>query len=179
MKLYVARHTQTNYNVDRLCNTDASVDVHLTKLGIEQAKQLSERLADIKFDVIYISELPRTKETASYLTQYKKTPVVVDGRLNDNNSGFEGQSLDTYLSKLDDSNDRWNVKFNDGESLYEARQRLESFLKELLTKDYDSVLIVTHAYIIKCISGSINDLDSELVKAFEVTQGDYKVYELS
>ncbi len=38
MNLYLARHGRTNYNDLGLCNADPTVDVHLTALGIEQAK---------------------------------------------------------------------------------------------------------------------------------------------
>ncbi len=34
VKIYLARHAQTNYNVLDLANSDPSVDVHLTSKGI-------------------------------------------------------------------------------------------------------------------------------------------------
>src|SRR6185369_14402091 len=42
MKVYIARHGQTNYNEARRCNADPSVDVFLTETGIRQAKELAE-----------------------------------------------------------------------------------------------------------------------------------------
>ena len=43
MKLYFARHGQTNYDDLGICNADPSVDVYVTPVGEEQAKALSER----------------------------------------------------------------------------------------------------------------------------------------
>jgi len=178
MQLYVARHAQTNYNVEKLCNADPTVDVHLTDVGIAQAKQLAERLGDVVFSKIYISELPRTRETASYLKQYATTPVVVDARLNDNSTGFESQPIEDYLAALAASNDKWHVRLGDGESLADARQRAEAFLEDLKNEPLDTALVVTHGFIVESINGILNDMDFELAATFQITQGDYLVYDL-
>jgi broad specificity phosphatase PhoE len=38
MKVYVARHAETNYNILGILNDDPDVDVYLTPKGIEQTK---------------------------------------------------------------------------------------------------------------------------------------------
>jgi probable phosphoglycerate mutase len=69
MKVYFVRHGQTNYNVLDFCNDDITKDVHLTDLGNQQAKIVAEKLKGIKLDLVFISELPRTRETASIITR--------------------------------------------------------------------------------------------------------------
>ncbi len=67
MKLFVVRHGQTNYNLQHLCNDDPTIDVHLTKEGKKQAEIIANKLKYIQFDTIFISEIPRTRETANLI----------------------------------------------------------------------------------------------------------------
>lgn len=178
MRIYIARHTQTSYNVETRLNSDPSVDVRLTELGIRQAQDLAEKLAEKHFDVIYISELPRTRETAEYINEYHHVPLVVDARLNDNASGFEGRQTHEYLAAFHGSENGWHAKFNDGESLADARNRAKEFLDELKTKPYKAVLIVTHGYIIESIYGELHNLDHDDASLFKLSQGDFAVFDI-
>ena len=49
MKVYVARHAETNYNILGLCNDSPLVDVYLTLKGIKQGKELAESLKEVDF----------------------------------------------------------------------------------------------------------------------------------
>jgi broad specificity phosphatase PhoE len=178
MRIYVARHTQTNYNVETRLNSDPSVDVQLTELGIMQAQGLAQKLAQEKFEVIYISELPRTKQTAEYVNKYRHSPTIVDKRLNDNATGFEGRLTHEYLSAFHSSKDGWHTKFHDGESLADARNRAESFLNELKTKPYEAVLVITHNYIVESIYGILYGLDYEEASAYGLPQGEFAVFDV-
>jgi probable phosphoglycerate mutase len=178
MTLYVARHAETNYNVLDLCNSDPAVDVHLTSLGMQQAAQLSDRLAAVTLDVIYISDLPRTRETASYLRQYDEVPVIVDGRLNDNISGFESKPVHEYLEAFTSSSDVWNVSFNDGETLQQSKQRVDNFMTDLRTKPYAAVCVVTHGFVIACIAELLTGVTIDLAHTFTVPQGEYQIFEI-
>lgn len=178
MKMYVARHAQTNYNVASLCNADPTVDVHLTEVGIEQAKQLAKKLAGVEFDAIYISELPRTRETASYLEQYRTAPVIVDARLNDVQSGFEGRPIVEYVTAFNNAPNSWHATFNDGESIANVKQRLQDFVEHLQSKPHKSVLTITHGTPIECLHGALNGLSFEEAATFQIGQGDYYLYEL-
>lgn len=178
MRLYLARHTETNFNLLKLCNADPSVDVHLSDDGIKQAKHLRHALVDADFEIIYISELPRTKETADYINKNHHKPVVVDKRLNDNKTGFESQPVQEWLNALDKTDDRWKASFNDGESLQSAYARVQEFISELKYQPYKSVLVITHGFITQAIYGIINDLPVEQIYDYQLTQGEYDLLEV-
>jgi broad specificity phosphatase PhoE len=178
MKLYIARHTQTNYNIQKLANSDPSVDVHLTDEGIEQAKNLGELLRNVTFDTIFISELPRTRQTAEYINVYHHNEYIVDGRINDNKTGFEGQSVKEWLKALDASDNRWDASFNGGESLNEAASRAHNFIEFLKTQPYESVLVVTHGSITQAIFGYIENKSLEEASEFNLLQGTYAEFEI-
>lgn len=147
-------------------------------MGIQQAQELARRLSGEKFDAIYISELPRTRQTAEFINAHHNLPLITDKRLNDNRSGFEGRPAHEYLAAFNSSEDRWHTKFNDGESLADARGRAVNFLKELRTKPYATVLIVTHGYIVESIYGILHNLGHEEAAAYQLPQGEFAIFDL-
>lgn len=173
MKILLARHAQTNYNVLKLANADPAVDVHLSEEGIRQAETLARLLENTSYDVVYISELPRTRETADIINRYQGKELIVDKRINENRHGFEGEAVEVFVDALNNAKDPWNAKFNDGESLNEAANRVFSFVEELKTKPYESVLIVTHGYITKVLFSYFEAKTSEEAIEFDLPQGTY------
>lgn len=168
MKLYVARHGQTNYNDLGLCNSDPTTDVHLTEVGTKQAENLANKLKDVKIDQIFVSELKRTKQTADIVNQFHDVPVNIDARLNDNRSGYEDKHFSEYYAALDSSNNKWSVRLNDGESLEDVKERVRSFLDELKAKSYSSVLVVTSMVIVQAIYGILGNRSNQEAWDFEV-----------
>jgi probable phosphoglycerate mutase len=178
VKLFLARHAQTNYNVLKLANADPSVDVHLSDEGIEQAKNLRDLLKDTDYDVVYISELPRTRQTAEIVNEIHNKELIVDSRLNDNKTGFESQPVADFLNAVNSANDPWNAKFGDGESMNEAAERARNFIDELKTKSYVSVLVVTHGFITQAIFGYLENKTLDEASEFNLVQGTYVEFEL-
>ena len=70
MKLYIARHGQTNYNEQGLCNSDPAVDVYITENGVKQAENLAEKLKNVQIGQMFVSELKRTKQTAEIVNKH-------------------------------------------------------------------------------------------------------------
>ena len=159
MKITVVRHGQTNYNVAGLHNSDPSVDVHLTPKGIDEAKQISLKLKDEPFDAIFISELPRTRQTAEYINTYHKLPLFVDVRLNDINTGFEGQAVEYYHKKRDASPDIYTFRYKNAESSEDVYKRVDAFIKDLRKQNYSNVLIVTSKHNFRHFRNIIDGLD--------------------
>ena len=159
MKIYFVRHGQTNYNVLDLCNDDPSKDVHLTELGKMQAEIIREKIKDIKLDGVFISELPRTKETALIITKDHQIKFKVDSRINDRKTGFDNKPVSDFFAAM--KPDIFNLKFNNGESFQEEKKRVFSFLEELKNYDLANVLVVTHSEILQIINGYFNNLSDQ------------------
>lgn len=174
MQLYLARHTETNYNVLGLSNSDPNVDVHLTALGIEQAKILAISLKNERLDTVYTSKLSRTIETTRYITKGRGLEVISDPRLNDLNMGFEGKPVDEYHIKLLRTPDMWAAKFDGGESLNDLDYRVAGFLSDLskLT-DKKNVLVVSHYTVLQLMIGRLKRLDKNKALKIEIIQGQY------
>ena len=178
MKIYLARHGQTNYNDLKLCNADPTVDVHLTDLGLNQSKNLAEQLKDIPIEIIYISELRRTKQTAEIVNKYHQIEINVDPRLNDNRTGFEGKLIQDYLDALNHTANAWTVRLNGGESLEDVVKRAQSFLDYLKKTEYKTVLIVSSQVIIQYIDGIVKQVPNVVAYSLDIEKGSYIKLEL-
>lgn len=178
MKLYLARHTQTNYNARALCNTDPSVDVHLTRTGIVQAEVLADELKNVHIQHIFVSEFKRTLQTAEIINKFHDLKIKVDPRLNDIRSQFEGRPFREYVKALDTATDRWTARFDGGESIEDIKKRAADFISYLQAKDYDSTLVVTSEWIIRAMIMTLEDISYEEAWALEMTQGGYMKLEV-
>lgn len=159
MKIYIARHGETNYNALGLHNADPKVDVYLTEKGIQEAKDLAQKLGDEAFDAIYVSELPRTLQTAEYVNQERNLPIYVDARLNDIDAGFEGKSVADYHMLRDASVDPFTFKMPNAESPEDVYNRVKSFLEYLKHQNYKQVLIVTSKHNFRHFRNIIDGID--------------------
>ena len=171
MKLYVVRHGQTNYNDLELCNSDPTVDVHLTSLGTQQIQQLAQKLKNANIDHIITSELPRTKQTAAIINEYHNVPITIDARLNDNRTGFESKPYQQYHAALARAENKWTARFNGGESFEDIKKRVGNFLEELKNQDYDCVLIATSKIITQVMYGLTHGLSNQQTWDFKVEPG--------
>jgi len=80
--VYVFRHTQTYDNIRRIFS--GRRNSRLTPTGIQQAKELAEKLKDKKIDLMIISPLLRCQQTAKEVLRYhhgvpmEKEPLLLE-----------------------------------------------------------------------------------------------------
>ena len=89
MKLYVARHGQTEYNaLNKVCGV---TDLPLTETGLKQAENLAQQIKDKNIGVIIASPLIRAQQTAAAVSTVIGVDVITDSRITEQNYGiFEG-----------------------------------------------------------------------------------------
>ena len=128
MKLYVARHGQTDWNVEnKVCG---STNRPLTEQGKEQAKALAEKMKDKDIDVIIASPMLRSMQTAGAVSIATGIPVIMDERLREHDYGeFEGfdRSRDEYWQQKY----LFATKFPKGESVLQLAHRVYSLLEDV------------------------------------------------
>ena len=99
--------------------------VELNDLGKEQAVKLGETVKDIKFDVIFTSDLVRAIDSSNLA--FPNQDKIIDSRLRECNYGdFDGgdKSLVVYENYID-------KPFPNGESLKDVEKRIREFLDEI------------------------------------------------
>lgn len=113
--------------------------VELNDLGKEQAKRLGETVKNMKFDIVFTSDLVRAIDSANIaFPNYKK---IQDARLRECNYGdFDGESknLVVYEEHVD-------KPFPNGESLKDVEKRILNFIEDV-KRDYagKKIAIVAH-----------------------------------
>lgn len=146
LELYVARHGETDWNRER--RLQGSVDIPLNARGLEQARELAERLASIELEHIYVSGLQRAQQTAAALPDAIPRTVLED--LNERRLGeFEGAQLhlmDARQLELYQSRKfAWDDMLGNGESLRMHRDRVQDALRTIQSRHLTGrVAIVAH-----------------------------------
>ena len=146
LRIYLARHGQTDWNVQK--RLQGFKDVPLNATGKKQAEELKQKMSGIQVDAIYSSALQRSRETAQIVAGDRV--VISLPELNEQFLGkFEGAYLDGRDPTLEAEYDKRNVDPNDtldgGESTNQHYARVKIAL-EKIRKDHPqgTVLIVGH-----------------------------------
>lgn len=144
MKITLLRHGQSTYNIRHRLNGDPGVAVVLTEKGKEQARRAGALLASEDFSHYFVSEFPRAQATLELVRP--KQAYVVDARLNDIRTGFEGKSVIAWATRLKLQRNPIKAHFNDGESIADVHDRTRSFIQDKIVRlpDDACVLIVSH-----------------------------------
>src|ERR1700751_3448857 len=95
--LLLARHGQSQLNVEGVVNGDPARDPGLSPPGAEEARKLEQQLAAMRIDLCVTSRFPRAQETARLALGARAVPAEVDAGLDDIRIGdLEGDTLQAY-----------------------------------------------------------------------------------
>lgn len=143
--IILIRHGECETNVKKILNSDPNIIYPLTQNGVKQAEEAAQKLKEIPIDCIFSSQVHRAKETAKIINSYHNLEIREDERINELNTGLEGESVFTYLKLKEESEDMLHFKINGGESHAELKIRINEFLeKQVLSSLYSTIVIVSH-----------------------------------
>jgi len=175
MKLYITRHGTTEWNLEK--RLQGWADSPLTEDGRNRAIKLGNSLKDIDFDMIYTSPQERALNTAKLIRGNKNTEIKVHNGLKELRYGsWQGM----YISDIEKDypedyhsyiNDPEQYMPEDGESMVDLFQRLNLFLEEISTMNYQNILIVSHGITIKAIIAIIKELSWQEFASLEIYTG--------
>ena len=97
--IYITRHGETEWNAEG--RIQGHTDVPLSERGREQAQMLARRLAGVRIDAAYSSDLSRAAETARVALGERDVPLAFTSDLREYNKGvFEGMTAAEYQRKF-------------------------------------------------------------------------------
>ena len=171
LRLYVARHGETDWNVAH--RLQGWTDRPLDDTGRRQAADLAASLKGVHLDAIYSSTLSRARDTAQVVAGAGMTVKTLAGLRERNYGKFQGGS-DTdpdYLKRVN----AWDDSMDGGESLNQLLARTRDSL-DMIRREHPSgnVLIVGHRITNQMILRALLDLTPE--QAVKVDQGNDEVY---
>ncbi len=139
--------------------------IHLTEEGRKKVEKAGEELRNKNIDLIFSSDITRTRETAEIIKGKLGLEAKFDKRLREIDSGvFRGGIIKKYYDFL--GKDKINKKPPRGESKKECQKRLFDFLKEIDSQSKaKKILIISHADPLWLLRGAMMNLDDkELLK---------------
>ena len=174
MRLYIMRHGETDSN--RAKRLQGRVDNPLNENGIRLAREVGERLADIKFSLWISSPLKRAVETGEAVLSENRVsgtvPFERDERIVEISFGsWEGLGCgrDNFELDCDNFSDFYRdpelVSFpSDAESVSSVKKRTLDFLRStVLREDFKTgedgleknILITTHGFAMRALLNSL------------------------
>jgi len=162
--IYVVRHGQTDWNVVK--KLQGSTDIKLNEAGVKQAKELADKIKNIKIDICFCSPMKRTRKTCEIAFSGK---IIFDNRLIERAYGnYEGTAA---IKSNPWFHDAWNAKkqIDSAESIPEIEKRVFGILDEIMANYKNkNVLIITHGGVIRIIKSYFQGrpVDGDYLKAF-------------
>lgn len=174
---YYTRHGQTIWNVEnKICGVS---DVSLTEKGINQARELGNKILDenIHIDEILYSPLVRAKETALYISEITGIPAKEESRLKEQAFGkYEGtphNGADFRVSKRN-----FIDSYDGGETMLHLAQRIYNLIDDIKNEPGDKVyLLVAHNGISRVINSYFHDMSNEEYADFGIRNCEIRKYE--
>lgn len=155
-RLILVRHGETLWN--RATRIQGHTDIPLSPLGLEQARRLSEALADEPLEAVYASDLSRARQTAEAVARLQGLQVRLDSGLRERAFGrFEGLSWDEIHQGYPEDAARWRRRDPDfavggGESLNVFSARCIAAAQRICEMHRgQSIALVAHGGVLDCL----------------------------
>jgi len=150
MRIFLIRHGRQN---SPLCN----VNVPLAEEGRLQAKFLGERLKAEQIEAVWSSDLIRAMETADIINESLHVPREIRKDIREISFGdMEGLSDEVIADRFEEflrerSRMEKDMAYPGGECAGDVVLRAHSVMKEIISRDYENVAVVTHGGVIRSL----------------------------
>jgi len=150
MRIFLIRHGRQN---SPLCN----VNVPLAEEGRLQAKLLGERLKAEQIEAVWSSDLIRAMETADIINESLHVQREIRKDIREISFGdMEGLSDEVIADRFEEflrerSRMEKDMAYPGGECAGDVVLRAHSVMKEIISRDYENVAVVTHGGVIRSL----------------------------
>ncbi len=167
-KYFLLRHGQNTHQIKDIKTIyfwpDGDPPYALTELGKSQIQEKSLQLKSKKIDLIFSSDILRTKQTAEIVGQELGLEPKFDQRLRDTNWGvFQGKSMEQAWAFYNHNMEKkFIIAPSEGESWHDVKTRVIGLLKEIEEKyNQKNILIVSHGDPLWLLEDWMNELNQE------------------
>ncbi len=145
-KYYILRHGEAVSNLKGIVSSwPEKFKNPLTQKGREQIKEAAKKLKAKHIDLIFSSDLLRTKQTAQMVGKALKIKPKFDKRLREVGFGMVNGRPAEELLYLSFEKDRLRHSFKRSETYESVLKRVANFLKDIETKcKGKNILIISH-----------------------------------
>ena len=188
--ILLIRHGQSEWN--KLNLFTGFKNIELSEQGIEEANKAGQNFKnlDIKFDIVYTSELKRAQETAKIILQNldqwdhlnNKRKIISNINLNERDYGdLTGLNKKETAEKFgEDQVHKWRRGYSDqppnGESLEDVVTRVTKYFEQTIkpaikSDGNDNILIAAHGNSLRALLIVMNIYQSNNINTVELSTG--------
>lgn len=184
-KIFIFRHGQTEDNKNHTFSGWRDTD--LTPAGVEEAKEIGEKLKNEPVTKAYQSDQIRSKHTLDFVLNdyHQEIEIITDPRIKERNYGdLTGLNKNDIEAKEPENYKLWHRSYDipppNGESIKDVEARVIPFLDELKKslKPNDIVFISSSANAIRPMRKFFEGLSNEEMVSYEYTPGKIYSYEV-
>lgn len=153
--VYFVRHGQS---ADNVAPVFQSPDSPLNTQGIQQAKRVAIRIAELDFDTLIASPVKRAKETADEIFKVtQKIPEYSElfvERIKPSSiysKPYSDQTADKICREWERSLYSTDLRIQDGENFADIVERADRALEFLRSRPEKSLVVVTHGYFLRTL----------------------------
>ena len=159
--IYLIRHGETDWNRDGICM--GQMDVPLNARGRRQAERTAERLAPVRLDRLYSSDLSRARETAQIIVERQPHAPEIRTRRDLREmdyghwQGYRREEIELRFAESFQDGDPHRTdplafRPQGGESLQELYERSVRAFREIFAESRgETVAVVAHGGVIRCM----------------------------
>jgi len=156
--------------------------IRLTAAAEKKFKKLAKKIKKEKIDLIYSSDILRTRQTAGIIAKELGLKINFDKRLRDVAHGvYQGKTKKEFYHVFPDPRKRFIAKPKGGESWNDVKKRVVSFIKDIEKKHKNKkILIVSHGDVLWLLEGIIKQmtrqelLDETFIKKNFIKPGEFR-----
>ena len=188
--ILLIRHGQSEWN--KLNLFTGFKNIELSDQGIDEANKAGQNFKNlnIKFDIVFTSELKRAQETAKIILKnldqwdylYEEGKIIADINLNERDYGdLTGLNKKETADKFGEEQvHKWRRGYSDqppnGESLKDVVRRVKIYFKESInpaiqSADNNNILIAAHGNSLRALLIVMNIYDSSNINSVELSTG--------
>ena len=188
--ILLIRHGQSEWN--KLNLFTGFKNIELSEQGIDEANKAGQNFKNlnIKFDIVFTSELKRAQETAKIILEnldqwdhlYGEGKIITDINLNERDYGdLTGLNKKETADKFGEEQvHKWRRGYSDqppnGESLEDVVRRVKIYFEESInpaiqSADNNNILIAAHGNSLRALLIVMNIYDSSNINSVELSTG--------
>ena len=188
--ILLIRHGQSEWN--KLNLFTGFKNIELSEQGIDEANKAGQNFKNlnIKFDIVFTSELKRAQETAKIILKnldqwdylYEEGKIITDINLNERDYGdLTGLNKKETADKFGEEQvHKWRRGYSDqppnGESLEDVVRRVKIYFEESINPaiqsvDNNNILIAAHGNSLRALLIVMNIYDSSNINSVELSTG--------
>jgi 2,3-bisphosphoglycerate-dependent phosphoglycerate mutase len=189
-KLILLRHGQSQWNLEN--RFTGWVDVDLSDLGVQEAKNAGAHLRDVSIDRVFTSALSRARRTMELALQAagkQGLPIEADAALNERHYGdLQGLNKAETAKKYGDEQVKlWRRSFDvkppgpGGESLQDTIARVLPYWSAKILpalRRGEDVLVVAHGNSLRALTKVLEGVSDDAIVGVEIATGVPIVYDL-